>query len=145
VGAPVNHLIERINIKHLSVPLIGAEFRRHGRVWTKRRADRIDLVEVVLGKWNEGETGRFTVELGVAYPELLTMVAAIEAFRFYRPYLDRPAIEACQIRERLGFLLSPAEDRWWEVAADGPTEPIGEAVAGALGAAGLAWFGRQPT
>lgn len=143
--ALVNRLIEQINVKCLGVPLIEAGFRRKGRVWTRTRDDRTDLVEMVLGKWNEGGSGRFTVELGVAYPGLLEEVAEIEGFQYYRPYLGKLAIEACQIRERIGFLLDSPSDRWWEVRSEGPIEPVGNEVAGFVATRGFAWFEQQPS
>lgn len=97
-------------------------FTAKGRVLKRPKDDAVQIIEFLNWKYNDAESARFTVEVGVCFPGILEEVAQVEEFSFYRPYLENPEIVVCSRRERLGMFMQPAQDHWWTITAlDGVT------------------------
>ena len=94
-------------------------FTAKGMVLTRSKDDAVQIIEFLNWKYNDAESARFTVEVGVCFPGILEEVAQLEEFSFYRPYLENPEIVVCSQRERLGTFMQPAEDYWWTISTVG--------------------------
>lgn len=101
-------------------------FRKQGRTFHKRVADLYHLVRIQGGQYNEFDSGAFTIDLGVASPE-------IAAVWFGGRVHKNPASHTL-LYERIGFLLPGREDRWWKIEPgidlDDLAREVGDALAG---------------
>ena len=116
------------------VPLLkSAGFRKRRNAFN--RITEPGLVQVVsfqMGEFMPGSLyGRFTINLGVYVPEMVLDEHAKRG--------DWVKESSCQLRQRIGLLLTPPEDVWWPL--DDPTEAAG-AARDALANAGLPWLDR---
>lgn len=77
-------------------------------------------------KSNKSDADRivFTVNIGVCSKALLDFFSESGA--------TAPSIEDCQFRQRLGFLLSSKDDRWWSLTAETDVEFIGLEISTAI-------------
>jgi hypothetical protein len=93
-------------------------FRKRGRTYTRRTADglvqviNLQMAQAPIGTVYEYPPirvnlyGQFTVNLGVWVPE-------VSEYHLVGPKKDNVQEYHCQIRARLGYLDSLAEDTWW--------------------------------
>jgi hypothetical protein len=92
----------------LAPVLRAAGYRKTGRTW-RQAADGWVRVTNVQGSWtNIGETGKFTINLGVYFPEAAVL-------RNGPPAVEKPNESDCIVHERIGFLLPVRQDHWWEI------------------------------
>jgi hypothetical protein len=115
--------------------LKGRGYRKRGR--TLNRVLGSGLVHVInfqMGRSFQALYGRFAVNLGVFIPEVHTTITGQDTPEFIQEY-------DCEIRQRLGCLLTPSgEDVWWDLALD--TEELSAAVLDSLTEHGLPYLGR---
>ncbi|HEX6952153.1 MAG TPA: DUF4304 domain-containing protein [Gaiellaceae bacterium] len=78
--------------------------------------------------------GRFTINLGVYVPEMV-----LEEQQKRSGWVNE---YNCQLRQRIGLLLTPPADTWWSL--DDPAE-ASDAARHALDSAGLPWLDRLPS
>jgi hypothetical protein len=117
---------------------IGFDGRR--RVLTRAQEDGMQVVDIQNWKYNDPAQARFTVEVGVCFPDLLAEVAKLDEFAFYRPYVNKPDIVVCQVRQRLGMFLDEPQDYWWSVEAEPPLLPDPAAIIGPLLERAVPWL-----
>jgi hypothetical protein len=126
--------------KSLAPALAALGFVAQGRVFRRAQGAALQMVELELGKYNDASQARFTVELGVCYPQLLEALAALEQFAYFRPRLATPGITECVVRQRLGMLIEPPADCWWSCGAATAGLPAAEDIIALLSAHGLPWL-----
>ena len=104
-------------IKVISSLLKEKGFSRKGTCFYLRRGNNWGLLD--FQKSRKGIVGEtiFTVNLGICSGRLL---------EFLSPDLleQKPSIEACHWRERVGFLLPERQDKWWSIRSTGPLNSL---------------------
>ncbi|XHC27283.1 MAG: DUF4304 domain-containing protein [Phycisphaerales bacterium] len=110
-----------------------AGFRKKARTFRLASDRSVAVLNVQASRWNQGGTGRFTLNLGVHWPETDRL-------------MDRPTVGAepkeyeCVVRARIGDLLPGDLDRWWEIDSETSIEQLGAEVAGVVSRVGLPWL-----
>jgi hypothetical protein len=92
-------------------------FKKQGRTFQKRVGDLYHVVHVQASRRNEFDSGQFTVNLGIASPEIAT------AWLGGRVPKNPASHRNMLLHERIGFLLPMKKDRWWTI---GPDTDLGE-------------------
>jgi hypothetical protein len=98
----------------LAPELKAAGFRKAARTFRRPFPLGMQVVNVQASRWNGGDTGQFTINLGVHLPA----VDVIDG----RPPRGNPTEWQCQVRRRIGFLFPDPDDHWWEI---GPATDLG--------------------
>lgn len=120
-------------------------FAGKGRVLTRAQGDGVQVVEIENGKYNDSRRARFTVEIGVCFPQVMETVAQLEKFAYLLPYLNKPQVGICHVRERLGMLFDQPEDHWWTVSAVTDHVPEPTEILTPLLERGLPWLEARST
>lgn len=118
----------------LAPELKAAGFRKTARTFRRPFPLGVQVVNVQASRWNGGDTGQFTVNLGVHLPA----VDAIDG----RPPRGNPTEWQCQVRRRIGFLLPDPDDHWWEVGPATDLDAVADEVRRTWLAHGPGWFRR---
>jgi hypothetical protein len=116
-------------------------FKKSGRTFNKRLDDGIIQVidfqsgqypidENVVPGLRENLYGKFVINLGVCVESLYKFQSSTEKKKYYKEY-------DCQIRDRLGTLLT-GQDYWWTIKDD--NKQITEEIILGLETKGLEWF-----
>jgi Domain of unknown function (DUF4304) len=126
-------------IKEGLAPLLKKEgFRRKARNFYREYQDRIEVINVQAGKWNEGVEGQFTINAGVYYPEIAEITEAI-------PIKGMPKEYDCTIRERIGLLTPEKKDEWWKIDSSTNDSEVSERVAKQVEVLCLPWIAQMST
>lgn len=120
-------------------------FAGKGRVLTRAHGDGIQVIDIQNWKYNDPKRARFTVEIGVCFPQVLAQVAKLNEFAYYLPYVQKPDIVACHVRERTGFFFDNPEDHWWTVSAVTGHVPDPAEILTPLLERGLPWLNARST
>jgi hypothetical protein len=117
-------------------------FKKNGRTFNRRLDNGIiQVINFQSGQYPIGENyivpglrenlyGKFVVNLGVCVESLYKFQTPAETKKYYKEY-------QCQIRERLGILLT-GQDYWW-IIKDDNKKITGEIIIG-LETKGFEWF-----
>lgn len=117
-------------------------FKKNGRTFNRRLDDGIIQVinfqsgQYPIGKGydipglRENLYGKFVVNLGVCIESLYKFQSPTEDKKYYKEY-------DCQIRDRLGTLLT-GQDYWWTITND--NKKITQEIIEGLEAKGFEWF-----
>lgn len=92
-------------------------FRRKGRTWNRLADDVIQVIDIQASQWNEGDSGRFTVNLGIFSQAVYEIVWGREPPSFVK-------VSDCMISCRIGTLIDCADpkeaslkseqrEKWW--------------------------------
>lgn len=120
-------------IKSALVPMLEPlGFSRKARNFWRRQPSFIGVVNLQGNKWNEGDSGSFTLNFGVYFPELAKVLGAAVC--------DSPDEAECHVRERGGMLLDPPGDRWWELGPGRDEVAVAEEVSALVKERGLRWI-----
>jgi hypothetical protein len=125
--------------------LKGAGFEATGRVYRRAAGDALQIVEIENWKYNDAKRAKFTLEVGVCFPQLLAAVSELDAYAFYKECLAKPGITVCAVRRRLGMFLNPPQDKWWTVSATTGNLPPAEEIAVPLTTAAFPWMQSMST
>lgn len=110
-------------IKEGLVPLLKNNgFKKKARNFYREFENRIEVINVQASKWNEGNEGQFTVNVGVYYPEISEITDA-------PPVKGMPKEYDCTVRERIGLLTPEKKDKWWEIDSSSNDSEVSENVA----------------
>jgi hypothetical protein len=109
-------------------------FKKTAYTWI-REDEWPKLINLQLSKWNSSEEARFTVNLGVFIPELHNAAGSY-------PVTGQPKEPDCDVRSRIGMLLPPGTDKWWEVSAASDEGKLFDEVIADLVEVGLPWLDR---
>jgi hypothetical protein len=84
-------------------------FKKRGRTFHRRVGDLYHTVRVQASRYNAFDTGQFTINLGVASPEIATV-------KHGGRRLKNPASQGNMLlTTRIGSLLPTKRDTWWRV------------------------------
>lgn len=96
-------------IKAELAPLLKRKgFKKKARNFYREHSDRIELMNIQSSQWNEGQEGKFTVNVGVYFPAISEITDA-------PPVKGMPKVYDCTIRERIGLITKTRRDTWWEI------------------------------
>jgi len=110
-------------------------FKKKARTFYREFEERIEVVNVQSSRWNEGDEGRITINLGVYYPGT-------------SEFLDTPKFKGlpkeydCTVRTRIGLLLPVPCDLWWKIKGAVDSH-IAVEQRDAVKEYGLPWFQRM--
>jgi hypothetical protein len=104
-------------------------FVRRGTCFYLSKANGWGLVEFQKSRKSTADQITFTVNLGVCSRTLL------DFFSSHRS--QKPSIETCHWRQRLGFLLSDRQDKWWVIEANDGFQLVVDEVKRALLSVGI--------
>lgn len=128
------------------VPLLKEHgFTRKSRTFRKSAGEAIQIVHIQANKWNRGDSGSFTVNLGVYFRAVEELADG--------SIVDLPNPGQFTAGTRLGQLMPKPRDRWWKLRpkrfwefTDRFTPDIVAAQVGdALRLYGLPWLERTST
>ena len=105
----------------LSPALKADGYKKKGRTFYQAGINATRVVNVQSSQSNLGAAGKFTLNLGVYFPEV-ERVAGNDAT------LQCPVESQCSLRERIGLLLPERKDKWWEVGSGIEIETISDQV-----------------
>ena len=108
-------------------------FKKKARNFYREFENRIEVINVQAGKWNEGNEGQFTINVGVYYPDISKITDAV-------PVKGLPKEYDCTVRERIGLLTPENQDRWWKVDSSVNDSELAENVANQVDALCLPWL-----
>ena len=132
----MSEIAKRIDaiIKEGLAPLLKNEgFKKKARYFDREHENRIELINIQASKWNEGNEGQFTVNVGVYYPEIEKVTDAL-------PVNGLPKEFDCTIRERIGHLSQDNKDTWWKINSSSNDAEVSENVANHVKDLCLPWL-----
>ncbi len=97
-------------------------FKKKARNFYREFENRIELINVQASKWNEGNEGQFTVNVGVYYPEISKITSEL-------PVKGMPKEYDCTVRERIGLLAPENKDKWWKIDSSSNDSEVSDNVA----------------
>lgn len=112
-------------IKEISSLLKEKGFSRKGNCFYLRQGNNWGLLDFQKSRKSTADETIFTVNLGICSGRLL---------EFFSPdFLEqKPSIEACHWRERVGFLLPGRRDKWWVIRVAEPVHSLVHELKGCL-------------
>lgn len=129
-------LIDSVIRNGLAQELKRAGYRKGARTWRRHVRDLTQITNV-QGSWtNEGSTARFTINLGVYYPEAARIHGLF-------PVKECPNESDCVVSERIGFLMPIGQDFWWTAGADTNLELLGHELAATWSQHASPWLEAQ--
>ncbi|MGH1488593.1 MAG: DUF4304 domain-containing protein [Acidimicrobiales bacterium] len=131
-----SELIDAVIKGQLAPVLKQAGFKRSGRNWHQSHERSVVVVNVQASAFNTPEQTRFTINLGVWFPEL----AEFQPANLQPSNRLRPTEPHCHFRQRVGGLLPGGLDRWWELGSVADVELVGVSASEALTTYGLPWL-----
>jgi hypothetical protein len=111
-------------------------FKKRGRNFFRESEDRVDVLNVQSSRWNSGESGSFTINLGVYLPAIADLSEAL-------PVRGLPKEYECTLRERIGSLMPCNRDYWWAIESGSNLEVIASEIAATVEVHALPWFARM--
>jgi hypothetical protein len=112
-------------------------FKRSKGTFHRPVGEDWEIINLQKSAYSDADEVRFTINLAVAYKSLT------EGGRGW-PKGKRPPAHQASVQQRLGLLLGE-RDAWWEVAADGGTAALADAVLLALERYGVPWLEERST
>ena len=125
--------IDSIIRERLSPLLKKNGFKKKARNFYREYSDRVEVINVQASQWNEGNEGKFTINVGVYYPEISKILEA-------PPVRGAPKEYDCTVRERIGLLTPEKKDQWWHVDDSANDLEISENVANQVEKICLPWL-----
>ena len=135
MASEIGKRIDEIITLDLGPRLKVAGYRKRGRTFHAASPDHVKVVNVQASRWNEGNTGSFTVNLGVFFPEVATLSEA-------RPLRGPPKEYHCTVRQRLGLLMHDGKDIWWRIDSTTVSEVLARKVGTAWSVFARPWLER---
>ena len=113
-----------------------AGYKRRAHTFRQARPDGVWRVINVQGnRWNEGNEGRFTLNLGLHFPQVRAIMGD--------PPLTMPPKEwDCELRARIGRLTPDRRDKWWQFDQRSHLQAIADDVVKQWRAYGQPWLDR---
>lgn len=112
--------------------LAAAGFSGSRRTFRRVRGAFVDLVHVQASQWGSLREGRFTLNVAVYVPQI---VEALD-----EPAHAEPPEYLGHVRRRIGDLVQPEGDRWWDVRDTTDLPALAAEVAGLYASAMEPWF-----
>ncbi len=133
---PAQALLDRVVAAGITPLLRPNGFKKVGRNFRRKGERSVQVVNVQSSAWSSATELRFTLNLGVFFPE----VHAVKTFLGWTPSAVGPTEYECQLRARIGRLMPRGVDDWWELAARDDPAPVANRVLDALRTFGLPWL-----
>jgi hypothetical protein len=108
-------LIDDVTRPGLAIAPKKLGYRKSGRTFYQVHDARTEIVNVQASKSNMGDmgdTGTFTINLGVYFPAVATITNALPITGVFPKEYDST------VRKRLGMLVDGDRDFWWTVDSD---------------------------
>jgi len=113
-------------------------FLKSSRTFRRCQPGCIQIVNV-QGSWtNFDDKGRFTVNLGVYFPEAARIDGEFQV-------TERPSAQDCIVQERIGNLMPDRHDYWWSFDPTSSLEEIAHELTLACMCYGLPWLDAHST
>ncbi|WP_267550212.1 DUF4304 domain-containing protein [Rhizobium rhizogenes] len=107
-------------------------FRKSGRNWHRADGENWLIVNVQASSGNFGESGKFTVNLGIYF-------AAVASLAGQTPISGKPREMDSTLRERLGT-LAYGRDHWWAIEAGSNLNSISDDLVEKMRSFGMPWL-----
>lgn len=102
-------IVDTVTREALSKPLKADGYKKIGRTFHRASASVTRVVNVQASQGNAGDTGQFTINLGVSIPVVDNLVMKVVRER------NMPVREhECTVRMRIGHLMPQHNDHWWK-------------------------------
>jgi hypothetical protein len=111
-------------------------YKKKGRNFLIVSKEVIRVVNVQASQWNVGNSGRFTLNLGIHLPRIAKFTGNEINGQFPKEY-------ECTVRKRIGRLMPQGKDHWWEIGEDTDALSLSLEVADVWKKLGSAWI-NQP-
>lgn len=113
-----------------------AGYKRRAHTFRQARPDGVWRVINVQGsRWNEGDQGRFTLNLGLHFPQVRAIMGD--------PPLTMPPKEwDCELRARIGRLMPTRQDKWWQFDERSDLQAVADDVVKHWQTYGRPWLDR---
>lgn len=108
-------------------------FAKSGRDFHRLAGENWQIVNVQASQGNFGDSGKFTINLGVYLP--VVSLLAGEPLRS-----SKPKEYQCTVCERIGGLMPGGTDHWWAISPSVSLNRIAEEVVSAVERFGLEWL-----
>lgn len=108
-------------------------FSKKGNTWWQSYERVIEVIDIQKDRFNDGFVARFTVNLGLYWPEVQKAIAQ-EARSF------PPKTPDCTVSERLGLLFDEGRDFWWTVGPQTDVHGIGRDCVVKIQDFGIPWL-----
>jgi predicted Zn-dependent protease len=106
-------------------------FKKKGRTFRRYSPGAVQVVNIQGSRTNSGDSGRFTMNLGVYFPSVARL-AGTET--------ESPLEYECTLRARIGRLMPTSYDHWWELDAAADIDALAADVADAYRRFGEDWL-----
>jgi hypothetical protein len=134
--SPAQSLLDQLAARAVT-PIFRADgYRKAARNFRRRRERCIQVVNVQASQWGSANELRFTINLGVFYPE----VHALKTFVAWQPSASGPTESQCQLRARIGRLVPENRDLWWDLKKESDLGPVAVEVERVLRDYGRPWI-----
>lgn len=126
--------IENVVKIHLSPFFKSLGYRNSGRTFSFQWEDNYRIVNIQSWKYNDQNSGKFTINLGVYLAKVQNSTNLIAKTFPPREY-------ECQIRERIGALIgAPHGDIWWDVMPSSDVSELSKTIIGHLRENAIPWL-----
>ena len=127
--------IDDVIRRDLAKRLRSEGYRKSGRTFYSANDTRTAVVNVQASRNNFGDSGTFTINCGVYFPDVASITKAI-------PFTGRfPKEHNCTIRERIGRLMD-GNDFWWPINSNTDFSSLAKDVANTWALSGKPWIDR---
>jgi len=129
IGDRIEHVVRT----GLAPVLKKAGYRKTARTFRKSSESSTRVTNLQASWTNNGSEGRFTLNLGVYFPEAARIHGLLRV-------TDEPVESDCVVSQRIGFLMPGGRDHWWEVTELTDLDALAAQVAEAWERYGHAWL-----
>ncbi len=129
----ISKIIDEIIKAELAPLLKQSGFKMRARNFYREHSDRTDLINIQASQWNEGFEGKFTVNVGVYFPEISKLIDAPQVKGLPKEY-------DCTVRQRIGLITEGSRDTWWEVNPEIDRDAVAIDLASRVKAVCLPWL-----
>ena len=134
VKSQITRAIDRVVASGIHPLLRENGFKRVGRTFHRPVNDLYHVVQVQSSRQNAFDTGKFTINLCIASPEICALWSGKKQPKNPGSHLNHILIA------RIGSYLPAKQDYWWSIAPDTDIARLSEEVRQALAHYGLAFF-----
>ncbi len=133
MNAIKKNIEDLINL-HMTPFFASLDYRKTGRTFSFQWGNNCRLVDFQLWKYNDQNSGKFTINLGIYLEKAQTSTNFIAKTFPPKEY-------ECQIRERLGALIgAPHGDLWWGVVPSSDIPELSRTIIGHLRQSVIPWL-----
>ena len=125
---------EVVNVTRATLATFG--YKRSGSTFRKLAQDTCAIVQFQRSHFNAGASIKFAVNLSVVCGRLL---------EDWQPKLERAREMDGHLRNRLGFLMTPPHDKWWEIAPETEGAALASEVSELIAGLGVPYLDRHMT